>query len=50
MTEKEKEILVRLLLATRKLLRATKDKTAKDYARQMADAISDLVAESEKRG
>jgi len=49
MTEKEKVILVRALLAGLRLVRSKKDSTAQRYARQVADAVSDLMDECDKR-
>lgn len=49
MTDKEKAILVRALLAGLRLVRSKKETTAKRYAQQVADAISDLIDESEKQ-
>lgn len=48
MTDKQKQILVRLLLATKSLIRSKRDDTARRYANQIADALSDLIEEFEK--
>ena len=48
MTPKQKQILIRLLLATKSLIRSKRDDTAKRYAAQIADALSDLIDDFEK--
>ena len=48
MTEKQKQILIRLLLATKSLIRSKRDDTARRYATQIADALSDLIDDFEK--
>lgn len=45
LTDKEKAILVRLFLAGLRLARSKKDTTAKKYAGEMADAVSDFLKE-----
>lgn len=45
MTPKEKAILVRFFLASRKLNRAKGDKTAKEYAATMADCVAEFLME-----
>lgn len=49
MTEKEKAILIRLFLAQRKLNRAKGDKTAKEYAEEMAKCVGLFLEEIGKR-
>lgn len=46
MTDKQKAILVRFFLASRKLNRAKGDKTAKEYAETMANCIAELGKET----
>lgn len=45
LTDREKAILTRLFLAGLRLARSKKDETAKRYAAQMADAVSDFLKE-----
>jgi hypothetical protein len=48
MTNEEKAAIVKFLLAGNKLLRAKKDKTRKDYAGEMAEALSEYLEAKEK--
>lgn len=45
MTEKQKAILIRLFLASRKLNRAKGDKTAREYAETMANCVAEFLKE-----
>jgi hypothetical protein len=45
LTDKEKAILIRLFIAGKKLSRSQKDSTAKQFAGEMADAVSDFLKE-----
>lgn len=49
MTEREKLLLVRFFLANRKLNRAKGDKTAKQYAEEMAKHLGEFLEEIGKR-
>lgn len=44
LTDREKAILIRFFLAGKKLGRSKNDTTAKRYAAEMAEAVSDLLA------
>jgi hypothetical protein len=46
MTEKQKAILVRFFLASRKLNRAKGDKTAREYAETMANCVAEFMKET----
>lgn len=48
LNDKEKAILVKLFIAGMRLSRAKKDNTVKQYAEQMANAVSEFLAERSK--